>query len=404
MRSLIVAVLLGLTGGLVAYVRFDGVHRGKIDSLEGPLDRMARIMKIKGISFTELDESPRPQINHKTDPNFNFGTMSRHSKKSHTFVIKNEGNAASKIELAGSTCKCTIGELNKQELAPGEEAEIVLTWTAETEDREFGQSATIKTDDPVNSELKFTVTGKVENRIFIESDDMALGDVDSTQSIKRKFLIFSDYDTPLEISNLQWRDKGTANLVKFEHTVRPVSKREFPDTDAQYVAEVSVEISPGLPDGPLETPILFHTNVETEKDGKPKPFQIYTLGRVQSRFRVIAGGNFNQTLNILEIGKVPSSKGTIQKFLISVTDEHPENLKLSAEEIRPEETITIRIGEPTLKEDRAIFPIELEVPKGAAPVYYYGTNQSNFGRVMFRTNQEFSNRLALYLKVEVEDK
>ncbi len=47
-------------------------------------------------------------------------------------------------------CKCTIGDLKKNELQPGEEAEVELTWTAETSEREFGQSATIETDDQSN--------------------------------------------------------------------------------------------------------------------------------------------------------------------------------------------------------------------------------------------------------------
>src|SRR5688500_8060497 len=59
-----------------------------------------------------------------------FGKMDRNAKESHAFIIRNEGDAPLKLEKGETTCKCTVSDLKGNSLAPGEETEVLLEWTA----------------------------------------------------------------------------------------------------------------------------------------------------------------------------------------------------------------------------------------------------------------------------------
>ncbi len=141
---------------------------------------------------------------------------------------------------------------------------------------------------------------------------MNLGDFSSANSVKRQFYVFSDFEKPLELFNMRWGHKPTADYVKFEYSIRTVTKREFPDLEALYVAEVHVEFIAGMPNGPFESALYFETNVDfgraTGPDAKPVTHQVGFVGRVESQLKVIAGTNFNETTNILEVGELPHLK------------------------------------------------------------------------------------------------
>ena len=50
---------------------------------------------------------------------FDFGTMSRGTKRQYSFVFKNIGEAPVELVNKGSTCKCTVGTLNAKKLSRG---------------------------------------------------------------------------------------------------------------------------------------------------------------------------------------------------------------------------------------------------------------------------------------------
>lgn len=403
MRWLLVAILLGCSGGGLAYYRFQSQHAGKTDTFEDPIRVIARIMESKGQKVQDLENIPRAKIVVTNNATFDFGTMSRHGKKSHVFVLKNTGNAPSKLKVKKSSCKCTIGQLSKETLGPGEEAEIELTWSAETDQVDFGQSATIETEDPTQPEIQLTINGKVQDRVYAEPLAVVFNTVSSTDNPKFQFHVFSDFETPLELSNLRWGHKPSKDFVKWDYRVSEVNKREFPDVDARYVAELNVEFLPGMPKGAIATDLYYETNVSMDKSGRPRLFRIGFEGQIESQIKVIAGSNFNDSNSVLEIGKFKSAQGKIVKFLIAISDEAPEKVQLEVDSLHPDGPLQARIGSPSIRDKKAIFPVELEVPKGTSPVSYSGSNPSNFGRVNFRTNLEFSKYMPVYLRFEVEE-
>lgn len=398
MRLLVIAILIGASGGLFAFMQFQAKHAGMQETFRDPIERIKDRLAARGQSVVDPREVPRPKILAENGVQFNFGKMSRKAEKSHTFVLKNIGNAPSKVELVGSSCKCTVGKLSKNKLEPGESIDVTLTWNANTDQHEFGQSAKLLTDDPAFPEIQLTISGLVEEQVFLDPEAFALGDISSTESVTRKFFVFSDYETPLEIKAFRVTEESNKDRIHFQHSVRKVTPEEFPNLDSNYVAEVDVTLDAGMPTGPMYSSILIETNVDS-----PQVHEMQLSGRVHSQVRIIAGLNYNEEKNYISIGRVKSSEGKIIKFLVAVRDEHPSDVKLEIASIRPSESIEGRVGPANVQADQAIFPVELEVPKGAPPTFWAGTNGTNFGKILFRTNLEYSREVPVYLRVEVLD-
>ncbi len=103
MRLLIIALLLGFSGGVLAYLRFERQHHGKVDTFEDPIARIARIMESRGEEAKTWPTSSRAKIIVVNDAKFDFGQMSRHSKRSHTFCVKEYRECAKQLKVVNSS-------------------------------------------------------------------------------------------------------------------------------------------------------------------------------------------------------------------------------------------------------------------------------------------------------------
>ena len=63
-------------------------------------------------------------------PEFDFGIIKEaNGKVSHTFVIKNVGDAPLVITRVATPCACTTPEYSQEPIAPGREGKITLSFT-----------------------------------------------------------------------------------------------------------------------------------------------------------------------------------------------------------------------------------------------------------------------------------
>ena len=79
-------------------------------------------------SATEVaTEAPKLWIDHRSH---NFGDIERDIQVRHVFHIKNIGQGTLTLREAGTSCsRCTIAELDRTELAPGETASVTVITT-----------------------------------------------------------------------------------------------------------------------------------------------------------------------------------------------------------------------------------------------------------------------------------
>src|SRR5438045_6779062 len=60
---------------------------------------------------------------------FNFGMMQLGQTRSHTFVLRNIGDAPLELKAGHPSCKCTVSEFSTDPVPPGETREVLITWT-----------------------------------------------------------------------------------------------------------------------------------------------------------------------------------------------------------------------------------------------------------------------------------
>ncbi|MBM4092928.1 MAG: DUF1573 domain-containing protein, partial [Planctomycetes bacterium] len=66
----------------------------------------------------EREAAPGPRV-RVDNPTHDFGRMDPLTERSHTFVIRNIGDAPLRLEQGPTTCKCTLSGLSNRHVLPG---------------------------------------------------------------------------------------------------------------------------------------------------------------------------------------------------------------------------------------------------------------------------------------------
>ena len=147
---------------------------------------------------------------------YDFGDMLLGSEESHAFLITNKGEAPLVLTKGGSSCVCTIAELENDTLPVGESVEIQLTWTPKNPNPVFEQSATILTNDPEKSEIKLVIRGRVHayiDTVPSEIWDMGKITAGTVNSISTKIVstivddfVITGFECELPQIDCTWRE------------------------------------------------------------------------------------------------------------------------------------------------------------------------------------------------------
>ena len=113
---------------------------------------------------TAAGAAPRVVVPQTT---YDFGKGFEDRVLSHTFILKNEGNAPLKVEDVDPDCACTVADYDR-DIPPGGEGRIILTIKPYSVMRDFLKKATVKLNDPSRPELELTMKGYVQPIIEIQ--------------------------------------------------------------------------------------------------------------------------------------------------------------------------------------------------------------------------------------------
>ncbi len=330
-----------------------------------------------------------------------FGTMKVGTERSHAFRIKNAGKAPLALTVKGSTCKCTIGSLEKSELEPEEETQVTLTWKAEGILKDFAQTATIGTNDPRQLEVLLSIKGKIGRTYVLSTEELSFGDFSARDSFTKNFQLFSSEESELIVSG-HWADADQPR-VAVESAIRKLdlASNEFPDhADARYVADFKVIVSPGLPAGPLNGQVFIEVGPEKT------PLALRCSGKCVSDLRIIPQTNYDAKYNTLSMGKFSSAEGGSKRFLIAARNPADRKVELKLKKIIPDSlkgSFEVEIGEPEENNAQTLFPITVKIPKGTPAFNRGGTTSTNFIKLFFETNLDVSNEIAVNVKLVVEE-
>ncbi|SMP39837.1 Protein of unknown function [Neorhodopirellula lusitana] len=99
--------------------------------------------------------------------NHDFGMIDPHTTAYHAFKIANHGEGPLTLEVTGTSCKCTVGELTNNLLPPGAETTVTMEWNTGYQAEHYQQTATVVTNDPLRKEIELTVEGEVRAELII---------------------------------------------------------------------------------------------------------------------------------------------------------------------------------------------------------------------------------------------
>ncbi len=358
-----------------------------------------------------------PKLVMVDGPIHQFGSMEFGSSKSHTFRLRNDGLAPLNLSIGDVSCRCTSAKLSANQLQPGEEGEVQLTWKAESLMSPLEQSAEIKSNDPVQPLWTLRVRGDVTARftwwpstLELRSPKRSSSPQDAAEAaIAEGEIVLIDRDAQsLSISQSVWEDESTRHWVRLTWESCPVpeqAKRSNPK--ATEAKRLRVVLADGFPDGPIQSSV----RVQLEGDQQPTPLVVH--GTIGGSIRWIAGSNFDENRKLLDLGFVSASEGKTFRLNLAVQGvpaiepvpsdpSQPVGKRPELLSIDPEGWCKVTIGEPTVRGDRKLFPVEIVIPPGSAPRSLPATSADNAGHILLKSPWSFASEVQLHVRVRIE--
>ena len=104
-------------------------------------------------------EGPLPELSFETS-RYNFGDIIQGETVSHQFVFTNTGEGDLIISNAKGSCGCTVPKWPKKPIAPGEKAEIKVTFNSSGREGKQKKTVTLVTNAIPNTKV-LTISGEV---------------------------------------------------------------------------------------------------------------------------------------------------------------------------------------------------------------------------------------------------
>ncbi len=107
----------------------------------------------------ELAKAPKLHIESTT---YDFGTIKTGQKVDTEYTLVNTGKSTLNIRAAKTTCGCTIAELSKENLAPGESVQLKVIFDSTDRRGNQQKSINIFSNDPQKPAQRVILKGKVD--------------------------------------------------------------------------------------------------------------------------------------------------------------------------------------------------------------------------------------------------
>lgn len=281
---------------------------------------------------------------------YDFGTVAQHASLSHTFVVKNTGEAPLKLIRAKASCGCTAAVLTKADVPPGGEGEIKVTFKTGEKRGQYKQTITVTSNDPDNSTTKLYVTANIKVLFGFEASIIDFGKVQKDEKIKKSVNFVTQGLRGIEVTELKSSSEYiTAKVITSESTAKSEEK-------------IAIEICllPGFPEGRFGAQIT----AKLRNDSLP--------GATLSVTGVIIGDVEVSPESIKFSARNDTKQPFAPPFMKVLIINHSETQKLSIEGIRDQHN-RFEINLNTIQEGEiyeiAVTPKDIKDLKG----YFRGT-------------------------------
>lgn len=346
--------------------------------------------KILGLPPDE--EGPVP-VATAEEIEYEFGVMELNQTGKHVFTITNTGEDVLKIKKGPSTCKCTVSDLPDdvvKEIKPGETTDINLEWTPKQFEEEFGQEATVWTNDPKKHRIDFRVRGRIVERIMIRpSTELNAGFIDESKGASSEFYVCSESVTDFAAPEVTNKDERVAVEVI------PMTTAELQEFRSKAGFKVMLKIAPNVAVGD------FRESLSVVVPGQEPTFErdvILTARRLGPITYIPKSGTvFYQGSLLVDMGYFQVADGKVAELTMLIDREDPAT---------PIEITGVESDLPLLKVDvkpnaeaneqlpgKSAFTVKIEIPPGSpaidraratAPKIFVRTTHPEIPEIVFR--------------------
>ena len=346
---------------------------GVPDSRRDEYDSKIAMLRTKAELMNSDVSRPQAEVVETT---FDFGLLDPHSSATHEFQIKNVGDDPLALQVMGTSCKCTTGQLKKDVLQPGESTQVALTWNTGKQDDDYQQSAIVRTNDPLNKEITLTVRGKVKTELFAPTK-ILFDKSDPFESTKDVFVLYSQVwesfdivDIQSELPGFEWYaepDEIEEGSAASEHATSAWTIRVFATLEkvGKYRGKLDVTVQPGdgsdpvvktiMCEGKVRPPISFHSPEIHMTDG-------------------------------LDIGTLVSGKE--HKFFVVARCNAEVDREMAVLDVKPDE---LQATLDPIKSAKGDYRITLKVPADCPMVLFNKSVEHGYVQVGDPNDESFSN-------------
>jgi hypothetical protein len=336
---------------------------------------------------------PHPKaVVDETD--YDFGRMEVGEEQSHVFTIRNEGEAPLIIFKGPTTCQCTISDVESGAKAPGESAQVTLTWKPTIEAEQFSKGAEIRTNDPQNKKINFRILGIVASRLVIlPSINWEAPDVQEGSLTQISGAVLSRVIDEFEILGIA----SKSPLVSAE--AFPLAPEKLETQKGLCGYEIRVSIKPDMPVGGFKFPLTIKTDIP-QRDSQGEPNQtmevdVLVSGHRRGPIKVI-GKEWIEEKMAIAMGTFESSAGKKVILPLFVRGASEELLLTEPPQCEPADLkVTLERDEKS-KGTHVHYFLGVEYPAGAPRAHF---SQESPAKIKLRMNLPGAEEidLAVYL-------
>lgn len=312
------------------------------------------------------------------DTMHDFGSVEANGTVRHAFRFTNVGTAPLTLKAGTTTCTaCTIAELSKSQVAPGETVEVVVQYTATSKKPDFKQIATVLTNDREQHLVELVIRGDITSKFRMLPERLVMSNVSAKEAATAELRIYCFLSDAVRVVDHEFVGAESASF--FEFKTEPIAGDQLTEQGAKSGCRVLVTLKPGLPLGPFRQTIGL--TVETGAGGDKTDMEVPIEGVVVSDLSIV-GPDWHSGSGILTIGNVASAKGAKRSLIVLVRGAARKNVVVEPLSLDPP-WLQVALGEPTeLNESVTQIPLSVEIPAGRPPAIYLGTDQGKFAQII----------------------
>lgn len=339
------------------------------------------------------DAGTKSAVVQLDETTFEFGTMARGTTMSHAFTVRNIGGSPLHIEVGSTTCKCTVGDLSTNDIAPQAEAEVRLEWTAKTMPGPFRHGATLLTNDPHQSRVELVVEGLVVESTATMPGELHFGTIGAGETKQAELYLMAFLQDDVQI--FSQKVLGAEEAGQIDIQVEPCEPSELPNADARAGLKIVASMHAGHTLGPVQASLSLETNLE-----KAKKLEIPILANVIGDISIFGPGWIARR-GLLKLGTIRSEQGKQVRLNIAIHGKDAGNTQLEIVSVEPTE-LRASLGKPhTMGKHLVHVPLLVEVPTGTRTMARRGADFGEAAQIVISTTHPKTPQLKLQVEFAV---